>query len=222
MDKFRMFLVITNPGKLEKGSLPKSGFTKNGGMIGSASGSHWRLQNYQSSIAEEHTEIRLIMEQFCLIDRCGKTFVNGAHAPLGINQAIALNSGDYIQIGGYKIRVELLAEDSVVNNNESIDELMGVGVDSLLNEAEKIDLTLNENFKENILITDTEDKIKLDPLMMFEEIEKEPEFEVLVPFDNLAQSKEKTHSFDQANTNIESVSFESVDILKTEQDNHLK
>lgn len=99
-------LVISNPAQLLHGYLPAHRFDHRGGSIGSTA-ADWRLEDRQNSVQPEHCEIRVIEGRFCVIDRSGRTYVNGHDLPLGRHVAVSLNEGDRLQIGAYHVAVHL-------------------------------------------------------------------------------------------------------------------
>ncbi|MBH8580711.1 type VI secretion system-associated FHA domain protein TagH [Bisbaumannia pacifica] len=99
-------LVVTNSERLEGRSTSSHVFAAAGGTIGSG-GDDWLLQDQVGRIRPNHAEIRRIDGRFCLIDRCGHTFVNQATLPLGRGRRAALRDGDALRLGDYCLRVHL-------------------------------------------------------------------------------------------------------------------
>ena len=102
----KLTLVINNPAQLLHGYLPLHRFGPQGGSIGSAA-ADWRLEDRHNSVRPNHCEIRVVEGRFCVIDLSGSTYANGHDLPLGRNVAVSLNDGDLLQIGAYRVAVQL-------------------------------------------------------------------------------------------------------------------
>ena len=102
----KLTLVIRNPAQLLHGYLPTHRFGPQGGSIGSAA-ADWCLEDRHNSVQPNHCEIRVVEGRFCVIDRSGSTYANGHDLPLGHNVAVSLNDGDLLQIGAYRVAVQL-------------------------------------------------------------------------------------------------------------------
>jgi len=102
----KLSLVISNPAQLLHGYLPGHQFGPQGGSIGSAA-ADWRLEDRHNSVQPNHCDIRVVEGRFCVIDRSGSTYANGHDLPLGRNVAVSLNDGDLLQIGAYRVAVQL-------------------------------------------------------------------------------------------------------------------
>ncbi|MHA4977859.1 type VI secretion system lipoprotein TssJ [Pseudomonas extremorientalis] len=102
----KLTLVINNPAQLLHGYLPLHRFGPQGGSIGSAA-ADWRLEDRHNSVQPNHCDIRVVEGRFCVIDRSGRTYANGHDLPLGRNVAVSLNDGDLLQIGAYRVAVQL-------------------------------------------------------------------------------------------------------------------
>jgi type VI secretion system VasD/TssJ family lipoprotein len=102
----KLTLVISNPAQLLHGYLPSHRFGPRGGRIGSAA-ADWCLEDRHNSVQPNHCEIRVVEGRFCVIDRSGSTYANGHDLPLGRNVAVSLNDGDLLQIGAYRVAVQL-------------------------------------------------------------------------------------------------------------------
>lgn len=116
----RLTLVINNPAQLLHGYLPLHRFGPQGGSIGSAA-ADWRLEDRHNSVQPNHCEIRVVEGRFCVIDRSGSTYANGHDLPLGRNVAVSLNDGDLLQIGAYRVAVQL---GEYAPGQHSLDELL--------------------------------------------------------------------------------------------------
>lgn len=117
----KLTLVINNPAQLLHGYLPLHRFGPQGGSIGSAT-ADWRLEDRHNSVQPNHCDIRVVEGRFCVIDRSGRTYVNGHDLPLERHVAISLNDGDRLQIGAYQVAVQL---DEHAPGQRSLDELLG-------------------------------------------------------------------------------------------------
>ncbi|WP_223550514.1 type VI secretion system lipoprotein TssJ [Pseudomonas sp. A-B-19] len=117
----KLSLVISNPAQLLHGYLPGHQFGPQGGSIGSAA-VDWRLEDRHNSVRPNHCDIRVIEGRFCVIDRSGRTYVNGHDLPLERHVAISLNDGDRLQIGAYQVAVQL---GEHAPGQRSLDELLG-------------------------------------------------------------------------------------------------
>lgn len=78
-------------------------FEARGGTIGSSPGDSWRLPG--PGVVPRHAEIRRVEGRFCLIDRSGRTHINGSDSPMGEAKKALLREGDELAIGPYRIRV---------------------------------------------------------------------------------------------------------------------
>ncbi|AZE88685.1 type VI secretion system lipoprotein TssJ [Pseudomonas orientalis] len=101
----KLTLVINNPAQLLHGYLPSHRFGAQGGSIGSAA-ADWRLVDRYNSVRPNHCDIRVVEGRFCVIDRSGRTYVNGHDLPLGRHVAVSLNDGDFLQVGAYRVAVQ--------------------------------------------------------------------------------------------------------------------
>lgn len=117
----KLTLVINNPAQLLHGYLPLHRFGPQGGSIGSAA-VDWRLEDRHNSVRPNHCDIRVVEGRFCVIDRSGRTYVNGHDLPLERHVAISLNDGDRLQIGAYQVAVQL---GEYAPGQHSLDELLG-------------------------------------------------------------------------------------------------
>lgn len=116
----KLTLVINNPAQLLHGYLPLHRFGPLGGSIGSAA-ADWCLEDRHNSVQPNHCEIRVVEGRFCVIDRSGSTYANGHDLPLGRNVAVSLNDGDLLQIGAYRVAVQL---GEHAPGQRSLDELL--------------------------------------------------------------------------------------------------
>jgi type VI secretion system VasD/TssJ family lipoprotein len=117
----KLTLVINNPAQLLHGYLPLHRFGPQGGSIGSAA-ADWRLEDRHNSVQPNHCDIRMVEGRFCVIDRSGSTYANGHDLPLARNVAVSLNDGDLLQIGAYRVAVQL---GEHTTGQRSLDEFLG-------------------------------------------------------------------------------------------------
>ncbi|WP_109125971.1 type VI secretion system-associated FHA domain protein TagH [Dyella sp. C11] len=99
-------LVVSNPDALQYGSSPRHSFDRIGGTLG-CRGANWILVDRHDRVEPVHCEICQEDGHFCIVDRSGRTHLNGAHAPLGQGVGARLSDGDSIQVGPYDIAVHL-------------------------------------------------------------------------------------------------------------------
>ncbi|MEC7377247.1 MAG: type VI secretion system-associated FHA domain protein TagH [Pseudomonadota bacterium] len=102
-------LTIVNPAAATAGASTDHQFSARGGSIGTAANDTWRLSSQRTGAVPGHAEIRFLDGVFCLIDRSGRTFINGGSQPVGRGRRARLNHGDTLVIGRYRIRAELIA-----------------------------------------------------------------------------------------------------------------
>lgn len=102
----RLHLVVANPEFLDIGSTPTHVFDAAGGTIGSR-GANWVLADTAGGVAPIHAEVAWVDRAYCLVQRSGATWINDAKDPLGPDVIIALNHGDVMHIGPYRINANL-------------------------------------------------------------------------------------------------------------------
>ncbi|AOX61857.1 hypothetical protein BIZ42_06390 [Stenotrophomonas sp. LM091] len=102
----RLHLVVANPEFLDVGSTPIHVFDAAGGTIGSR-GANWVLADSAGRVAPIHAEVAWVDRAYCLVQRGGATWINDAKDPLGPDVIIALNHGEVVRIGPYRINVNL-------------------------------------------------------------------------------------------------------------------
>lgn len=103
----RLQITITNAAGLGRGFRKEHVFGVEGGSIGSAQNDSWQLSSHRTGVVAGHAEVRVIDGAFCLIDRCGRTFINGGQHPVGRGRRARLKDGDEITLGRYQLRAEL-------------------------------------------------------------------------------------------------------------------
>lgn len=102
--------TVTNPSAVGAGVARSQRFDRRGGSVGSAASDTWRLSAHRTGVVPGHAEIRFADGDFCLIDRSGRTFINGASQPIGRGRRARLKHGDQVSIGVYQLRVDLAAD----------------------------------------------------------------------------------------------------------------
>ncbi|HTV86024.1 MAG TPA: type VI secretion system-associated FHA domain protein TagH [Dyella sp.] len=114
-------LVVSNPEILQYGNKPRHRFDRTGGTIG-CRGANWLLMDHHDRIEPIHCEICLEDGHFCVVDRCGKTHINGAHAPMGRGVGARFSEGDTLQVGPYDLTVLLGDADAIDGASQSLGE----------------------------------------------------------------------------------------------------
>ncbi len=123
-------LSVVNVHELGAGLSATYVFDAWGGTIGSRQDDDWVLKDHHGEIAENHAEISFIDGYFCLSDNVNATFINGTKQPIGANKRVRLNDKDILQIGGYQLRVNLVAADDK-QRIEGLDQVFSTQVDLL-------------------------------------------------------------------------------------------
>lgn len=123
-------LRVVNTERMHAGTVPRHTFDAAGGTIGSGD-TTWRIADGTGGIEPCHAEVRQIDGAFCLIDRSGRTRINGCDRPLGKSCAVRLCKGDRIHLGALTLAVHVycsdasLAESSV--EEQSVETLLQPG-----------------------------------------------------------------------------------------------
>lgn len=171
----KIFLTITNPGKLQPGASPRFDFDKAGGTIGSR-GANWMLSDIHHQINPIHCEIAWVDGTFCVIDRCGDTRINNSTDGIGAGHMAQLNDGDMLQVGPYKISVYF---DEIQNALPDASKSLGqYSVGELVNEnarhfTENMPMTSEQQPPENTSetkssefnrLSSSQSKVAIDPL----------------------------------------------------------
>lgn len=206
-----LMLSVKNPEKLERGSLPKSRFGRDGGKIGSGNGNHWRLHNYAGTIKNTHCEIRYISEDFCLIEREGDVYINTLHDALGTDMAVSLTHGDILKIGDYEILCEISTEKAVGTVDIDIDKLLGDVSKRLLSDDTSVEtpvITTPVQVVDTLLEPEPY-HIQMDPLPAFEKYSGLVKEEQLIPIHNLGLSLTEFSGPDLSQTSVEAIAVRS-------------
>ena len=122
-----LFLVVSNPEQLIHGSQPLVGPVAYNSIIviGSGTAADWRLRDAHGEVHPSHAAVQTIDNCYVLVDLCGYTYINHHRDPLGKMHVVALNDGDSIQIGKYRIKA--LIDDDHAIDSDSIPATQGVG-----------------------------------------------------------------------------------------------
>lgn len=104
-------LSITNLAQLQHNVTAQHEFDRAGGTVGSAQAT-WRINDRVQSVAPIHCEIRWIERSFCVIDRCGRTYLNDNLDSLGMRAVRRLLEGDRLRVGAYRLLAQLSQTDA--------------------------------------------------------------------------------------------------------------
>ncbi|PYB76684.1 hypothetical protein DMX11_11115 [Pseudomonas sp. LB-090624] len=104
-------LSITNLDQLLHNVTARHEFDRAGGTVGSA-GAAWLINDREQSVAPIHCEIRWIEGSFCVIDRCGRTYLNDNLDSLGTPAVRRLLEGDQLRVGAYRLLAQLSQTDA--------------------------------------------------------------------------------------------------------------
>lgn len=129
----RMTLVVRNPEHLLHGCTANRQFDHAGGSIGSAT-CDWLLNDRLHAIHPLHCEIRLVEGRFCVIDRCGRTRLNGHALAMGRNTTVRLNEGDSLHVGAYTLNV-YFQHDPDATHSAAYQHLSQHAITALFNES---------------------------------------------------------------------------------------
>jgi type VI secretion system protein ImpI len=110
-------LSIINLDQLQHNVTAWHEFDHAGGTVGSE-GAAWRINDREGNVAPIHCEIRWIEGGFCVIDRCGRTYLNHNLGSLCALSERRLLEGDQLRVGAYRLLVQLSQDDA-----RSLDEL---------------------------------------------------------------------------------------------------
>lgn len=101
-------LSIVNLDQLQHNVCAQHAFDHAGGTIGSVKAT-WLINDREQRVAPIHCEIRWVEGSFCVIDRCGRTYLNDQLDSLGTLSARRLLEGDQLRVGSYRLLVQLCA-----------------------------------------------------------------------------------------------------------------
>lgn len=108
----RITLVIGNPWHLPQGCRAVQHFDRAGGSLGSQ-GCDWHLIDRADGVQPLHCEVRWREGGFCVIDRCGQTYMNDARLSLPPGRWVRMGTGDGLRVGDYRIDVQVSDDDAV-------------------------------------------------------------------------------------------------------------
>lgn len=123
----QLSLLVLNSEQLEGNSDVQHQFGPEGGTLGASDRDDWQLKERLGAVMPTHARIERVDGRFCLCDLSGQTFINGATSPVGRNRRVALQAGDELLIGPFRIRVfsgGIQAEpelDGILGNRQSDD-----------------------------------------------------------------------------------------------------
>jgi type VI secretion system protein ImpI len=113
-----LILSITNLDQVLHNVTARHEFDRAGGTVGSA-GATWLINDREQGVAPVHCEIRWIEGGFCVIDRCGHTYLNDNLDSLGPQSPRRLLEGDRLRVGAYRVLAQLSQADA-----RSLEELL--------------------------------------------------------------------------------------------------
>ena len=107
-------LLVTSSQSRVLGTAVKKTFNEDGGTIGRGKNKDWVLPDPNHHISNSHAIIDFHQGAYYIVDTSTNgVFINDSRVPLGKNNRLKLNEGDYIFIGEYEIAVSLESEDAV-------------------------------------------------------------------------------------------------------------
>lgn len=101
----QLALLVLNSEQLEGNSQVQHQFGPAGGTLGGSDRDDWQLKERLGAVMPEHARIETVDGRYCLCDLSGQTYINGATSPIGRNRRVALEPGDELQVGPFRIRV---------------------------------------------------------------------------------------------------------------------
>jgi len=100
--------LVNTPGKISVSRTSQT-FNEQGGTLGRAETNTWVLPDPDKFLSSCHCEILCDAGRYYVLDlSTNGTFLNGSHEPLGKGTKIALNDGDFFEIGDYRFSVTLV------------------------------------------------------------------------------------------------------------------
>ncbi len=89
----------------------RKSFGPQGGLIGRGVDNDWVLSDPERFLSSKHCQVTAEGNRYFLIDlSTNGTFLNGSAEPLGRGSRVALNDGDYFDVGEYRFQVALAKE----------------------------------------------------------------------------------------------------------------
>ena len=211
-----VFLRVENPQLLEQGSLPKFSLSASAATIGSGS-ADWRLHDATGSVSDIHAALQMIDGRYSLVDLCGKTYINNHREPLGANVVVALNDGDRIGIGKYRIGVHI--GEAAGHAHYGASHLREMSVDQLIDPNRQDHNVLFSPLSNRFEHYDDNDRTRhamqqfegpgqqgLDPLFHLDEKTARPQHTDFITHSDVERPSGHTQSIDLAGTVRESLS----------------
>lgn len=129
-----MTLYITNLEQMQHGVTARHRFGCVGGTIGSQF-ADWLIDNRDRTVAPTHCEIRWLEGNFCIIDRCNRTYLNDGVRSLGQHPPVRLQEGDQIRIGSCRLQVQFLHGPASHGSLEELFNPVRTVLDALIADA---------------------------------------------------------------------------------------
>ncbi len=141
-----LFLNVTNPEQLTHGSSPAYSLQEQSMTIGSGA-ADWRLYDAFGSVKAQHACIQVLDGKYVMIDLCGNTYINRHTDPLGKMEVVAINDGDQIRIGKY--RVEVMIDEDGYAKSIGVDHIRKLDLGQLFTKENELDrLTRTAGYKQ--------------------------------------------------------------------------
>ena len=141
-----LFLNVTNPEQLTHGSSPSYSLQAQSMTIGSGT-VDWKLYDAFGSVKGQHACIQVLDGKYVMIDLCGKTYINRHADPLGRMEVVAINDGDQIRIGKY--RVEVMIDEDGYAKSIGVDHIRKLDLGQLFTKENELDrLTRSLDYKQ--------------------------------------------------------------------------
>jgi type VI secretion system protein ImpI len=118
-------LTVANASRLPHSCAVAHCFDRNGGSIGSQRCS-WTLFDLAQGIKPVHCEVRWMENSFCVLDRCGATYLNDADLSIRPGRWVRLGPDDTLRIGDHQLTVRLNTYDQAAGTPvglQSLEEL---------------------------------------------------------------------------------------------------
>lgn len=131
-----LFLNVTNPEQLTHGSSPSYRLQTQSMTIGSGT-VDWKLYDAFGSVKGQHACIQVLDGKYVMIDLCGNTYINRHADPLGRMEVVAINDGDQIRIGKY--RVEVMIDEDGYAKSIGVDHIRKLDLDQLFTKENELD-----------------------------------------------------------------------------------
>jgi len=184
----KLRLVISNVEDITGGTSSSHTFDKSGGSVGGGSADTWEIkESSKPSVNINHLRVEFIDGRYCLREKQGDIYLNGATSTLGKRKVTALSDGDSFFMGKYKVRVLFLNDNQSNRSNiigqMSLEEVVSSTdscgstsvVDQLINSVEPNPVTKSKKLDQsNIDILELHEmseseRSKVDPLLALQE-----------------------------------------------------